>query len=299
LVYKRVIMKNKAFTLIELLVVIAIIALLLSILMPALKKVKEQGRAVVCSSNQGQLGKAWFAYAGENNDLLIDGAPEWVIGVPDGYMSFSKGGGLVADGSGDETTASFVSIPQDINGNSHNTCLEDKIRGFKKGGLWQYYENYKLLNCPSDKRYRHPPAEPGTATATNTIGGYRSYSIGAVYSLIPIYYDYMLGTGEENEVVTKYSRINQPSSKVVWIEEADGHGFNGNTWNMYLNKEQWWDPFAIWHYGNSTFGYADGHADRYKWTCEVMIKMASEQIKDRPCPGSEDYQWFKKSYIPR
>jgi prepilin-type N-terminal cleavage/methylation domain-containing protein len=52
--------KKAAFTLIELLVVISIIALLLSILMPALNRAKELTRAVICTSNQGQLSKAWF-----------------------------------------------------------------------------------------------------------------------------------------------------------------------------------------------------------------------------------------------
>ena len=47
---------KKGFTLIELLVVIAIIALLLSILMPALNSVKERGKRVVCLNNLRQLG---------------------------------------------------------------------------------------------------------------------------------------------------------------------------------------------------------------------------------------------------
>ena len=49
--------KRKAFTLIELLVVIAIIALLMAILMPALRSAKNQARAVICKSNLNQWGK--------------------------------------------------------------------------------------------------------------------------------------------------------------------------------------------------------------------------------------------------
>ena len=50
------------FTLIELLVVISIIALLVSILLPALKKARNSARSIQCMSQQRQFGVAMFAY---------------------------------------------------------------------------------------------------------------------------------------------------------------------------------------------------------------------------------------------
>lgn len=64
-------MRRKAFTLIELLVVIAIIALLLSILMPALSKIKVAARRIVCRTNLHQWSLAINAYAAGNDDKNI------------------------------------------------------------------------------------------------------------------------------------------------------------------------------------------------------------------------------------
>ena len=69
--------KTKAFTLVELLVVIAIIALLMSILMPALAKVKAIAQRLVCGANLSAIGKTFAMYATEYGDALpIAGGPE-------------------------------------------------------------------------------------------------------------------------------------------------------------------------------------------------------------------------------
>jgi prepilin-type N-terminal cleavage/methylation domain-containing protein len=65
--------KRKGFTLIELLVVIAIIALLMSILMPALNRVKKQARKVVCQGNLRQWALVWKMYCDENDGYWLNG----------------------------------------------------------------------------------------------------------------------------------------------------------------------------------------------------------------------------------
>jgi len=67
---------EKGFTLIELLVVISIIALLMSIMLPALGMVKKQAQATICLSNLRHWSLCYEAYAGDNNDRLPG---DWIL----------------------------------------------------------------------------------------------------------------------------------------------------------------------------------------------------------------------------
>ena len=124
--------KNNGFTLIELLVVIAIIALLLSILMPALSKVKEQAKILVCCSNLSQTGKAAYAYATDFDGYL----------PPHGGMINGNFEMLSAIGSG-------------VEGNGNGTAfglLVSEPYGWSTTG---YLPNAEVLICPSDKPENH------------------------------------------------------------------------------------------------------------------------------------------------
>jgi prepilin-type N-terminal cleavage/methylation domain-containing protein len=88
---------RKGFTLIELLVVISIIALLISILLPALRMAREASWAVVCASQMRQIGLGFYTYIGDVNGYFIpqqngafDGDLSWPNLLARNYMGDGK-----------------------------------------------------------------------------------------------------------------------------------------------------------------------------------------------------------------
>jgi len=117
-------MKTRAFTLIELLVVIAIIAVLMAIIMPSLRAVRDQAKRVHCVSNVKTLALGWFMYKDDNDGDLVPGHTNpgcWVLAPAD------------------------------------NSTIEQKKQAIRDGLLFPYVgKAVDVYACPADDRDKDP-----------------------------------------------------------------------------------------------------------------------------------------------
>jgi prepilin-type N-terminal cleavage/methylation domain-containing protein len=81
-------LRQRAFTLIELLLVIAIVAVLIALLLPALRGVREQARTTVCLSNLKQITQAWALYADAHNGTIVGHKPPRLAGATGNPANF-------------------------------------------------------------------------------------------------------------------------------------------------------------------------------------------------------------------
>jgi prepilin-type N-terminal cleavage/methylation domain-containing protein/prepilin-type processing-associated H-X9-DG protein len=265
---------NSGFTLIELLVVIAIIALLLSVLIPALQIAKEQAQGIVCLANMKGISNSWYTY-GDDNDGNIVGANQTL----DPYDIFPWWDPA-------DICYAWVCSPQTEDGlNKAPSCnVQEEINGIKRGLLYPYTETPDLYHCLGDRRYKYDAEE------SNGVGGYRSYSIvgGA--------------NGEDSGWgyirFTKMAQLKSPSDKYILVEESEPRGWNQHSWVIEpdLQNTRWIDPIAIWHNKKSTLGYADGHAEMHRWVDPDTVYMGENQIQYLADPGNEDMIYMKRHF---
>ena len=273
----------RAFTLIELLVVIAIIALLLSILVPALNSVKQQATSVVCMAHLSGITRTWHLYSVDNDSKLCNGhVPRESTYADEAYWQ-----GTTSYGGPYKDNAWFVNPPHDENGvyaggnaDTFVCTFEDEARGMISGVLGPYIESTKAWHCPADRNYRNNPGR----------GGMRSYSIT----------DLMHGERPNHvKCVDRMGQIVSPGDKIVFIENTDDRSWNMGSWMMSYTppgSPSWGDPLAIFHNDRSTFGFADGHAEKHRWLDGDTIRRAGGE-SNAPSLG-RDIVWLAARYIP-
>ena len=283
-------MRSKnGFTLIELLVVIAIIALLLAIIIPSLKTVKQMAQGTVCMAHLRGMSMAFYLYA-EDNDSKVAIANQ-------GF-----------DGQGSRR---WVGRPQDNSGTNtnHNSTIAEKENGIMKGSLFPYVDTVKAYHCAGDRRYRVSIGGSG-----GNKGPYRSFAmpdtIGTLEEIpngsgnwVPLEYTVtsdVTGAQYKIKAIIKYSNFKTPGDKYIFVEENYTHrsgtagsnppdaGYNGGVWSFWHQDayEAWWDPLAPWHNDRTNLGYADGHGEKLVWKDKRTVWFANDRFDPRlPDPG--------------
>lgn len=266
---------REGFTIVELLVVIALIAVLASILLPALSKARTRAQAIFSLNNTRQLSQAWLLYADDH----------------DGKFAYNLGGSAARPTISQvpKTTRNWVNnvMTWDLDSDNTNTAT------ITEASLGNYASRaVNIYRCPSDGALSSVQLNAGWKARV------RSYSMNA-----------MIGDAGDlsrtgyNENNPKYAQaftasgIAEPTEIFVFIDEHPDSINDG----YFLNRsdkpgvKQWNDLPASHHNGAAAISFVDGHSELHLWVNKSTIRPERPSGAGLPFnpPTSElaDYNW--------